>query len=72
MKKYFQYINMWAVVLYIMLVIQIYSGFVTDNGFWSTLYSCFLVWALFMCGYNAKDRELEIDLNRALENIEHG
>lgn len=66
MKVYNFYINIWNIMLYVLLLIQIYSG-VTQGHILQSLWSVALIWAIFMIGYNSLDRELDIKLKKALD-----
>ena len=68
-KSYFKYVNQWDVMLYVLVLIQIWAGYIDNTLGWSTLWSIGLVWGLFMIGYNSLDRELEINLDKAREAI---
>ena len=68
-KNYFKYVNQWDVIFYVLILIQIWSSYIEHNLGLHTLWSIGLVWALFMLGYNSLDRDLEINLDRALEEM---
>ena len=67
-KSYFKYVNQWDVMLYVLCLIQLYTGFV-QHDLLHALWGCALVWGLFMIGYNSLDRELKIMLDKAKEAI---
>ena len=68
-KEYFKYVNQWDVMLYVLVLIQIWSSYIEGNLGLHTLWSIGLVWGLFMIGYNSLDRELEINLDKARDAI---
>ena len=68
-KDYFKYVNQWDVMLYVLVLIQIWSSYVENDLGLHTLWSIGLVWGLYMIGYNSLDRELEINLDKAREAI---
>ena len=68
-KDYFKYVNQWNVCLYIMTLIQIWSSYIQGDLGLHTLWSIGLVWGIFLVGYNSLDRELEINLDKAREEI---
>ena len=70
-KNYLKYVNQWDVMLYVLVLIQLYSGYAQGDVLHS-LWGCAVVWGLFMIGYNSMDRELEINLNKAKEAIAKG
>ena len=65
MKDYFKYVNQWDVIFYVLILIQIWAGYIEGNLGLNTVWSIALVWGLFMVGYNSMDRELEIKLEKA-------
>ena len=69
LKANLKYINQWDVIFYVLILIQIWSSYLEHNLGLHTLWSIGLVWALFMLGYNSMDRELDIKLDRALEQM---
>ena len=68
-KDYLKYVNQWEVMLYALVLIQIWSSYIEGDLGLHTLWSIGLVWGLFMIGYNSLDRELEINLDKAREAI---
>lgn len=68
-KQYFKYVNQWDVILYVLVLIQVWTSYIENDLGLHTLWSIGLVWALFMIGYNSLDRELEIKLEKAKEEI---
>lgn len=68
-KEYFVYVNFWTCLLYLLAFVQVYYYFSEGRTLWDTVVSIVLLWALFMIGYNAHDRELEIDLDKAKRAI---
>ena len=69
MKGYFKYVNQWDVMLYVLVLIQVWTSYSEGNLGLYTLWSIALVWGLFMVGYNSLDRELEINLDKARDAI---
>ena len=72
MKGYFKYVNQWDVMLYVLVLIQVWTSYSEGNLGLHTLWSIALVWGLFMVGYNSLDRELEINLDKARDAIARG
>jgi len=68
-KQYFKYVNQWDVMLYVLCLIQLYSGY-AQGDILHSLWGVGIVWALFMIGYNSLDRELKIMLDRAREEMD--
>lgn len=68
-KQYFKYVNQWDVIFYVMLFLQLVLGWEGDHYDWNNISGALLIWALYMVGYNALDRELEINLDKAKEAI---
>lgn len=68
-KQYFKYVNLWNVIFYVLLFLQLLLGWEGDHYDWSNISGAVLVWALYMIGYNSLDRELEINLDKAKEAI---
>lgn len=69
MKKYFKNVNQWNVIFYFLIINQIVLGVLRHEGIWDIVLPCLTIWALFLLGYNSLDRELEINLNKAKEQI---
>lgn len=69
MKQYFKYVNQWNVMFYTLVLLQLALGWEGDHYDWGNIWGAGLVWALYMLGYNALDRELEIKLDQAKEAI---
>ena len=69
LKDQCRYVNQWSVLFYVLVLIQIWASYIEHDLGLHTLWSIGLVWGLFMLGYNGRDRELEIDLDRAKEAI---
>lgn len=67
-KNYFKYVNQWNVMLYVLCLIQLWTGYV-EGEIYHSLWGCALVWGLFMIGYNSLDRELKIMLDKAKEEM---
>jgi hypothetical protein len=68
-KQYFKYVNQWNVMFYTLVLLQLALGWEGDHYDWGNVWGAGLVWALYMLGYNALDRELEIKLDQAKEAI---
>ena len=68
-KQYFKYINQWNVMFYTLVLLQLVLGWEGDHYDWGNVWGAGLVWVLYMLGYNALDRELEINLDKAKEAI---
>jgi hypothetical protein len=69
MKNYFKYINQWNVMFYTLVLLQLALGWEDGQYDWANVWGAGLVWVLYLLGYNALDRELEINLDRAKEAI---
>lgn len=69
MKKYFKYVNQWSLLFWAFILLQVFFFVVRENDFWETLWSCGILWAFYLLGYNSLDRELEIKLEKAKEQI---
>lgn len=67
-KSYFKYVNQWNVILYVLCLIQLWTGYV-EGELYHSLWGCALVWAIFLVGYNSLDRELKIMLDKAKEEM---
>lgn len=63
------YVNIWKVIMVGMVALQIYLGFEPTGFDWSNISGAILIWALYMVGYNALDRELEIKLDKARKDL---
>lgn len=61
------YVNAWKIILWALILLQIYLGFEPTGFDWSNLTGVAVIWTLYMVGYNALDRELEIKLDQALK-----
>jgi hypothetical protein len=68
-KQYFKYVNQWNVMFYTLVFLQLALGWEDGHYDWGNVWGAGLVWVLYMLGYNALDRELEIKLDRAKEAI---
>jgi hypothetical protein len=69
MKNYFKNVNQWNVMFYTLVLLQLALGWEGDHYDWGNVWGAGLVWALYMLGYNALDRELEIMLVKAKEEM---
>jgi hypothetical protein len=68
-KRYLKQVNQWNVIFYILIFLQLLDGWDSDTGYdWSSLWGAVLVWALYLLGYNALDRELEIKLRKVTKD----
>lgn len=65
------YVNIWKVIMVTMVALQIYLGFEPSGFDWSNISGAIMIWALYMVGYNALDRELEIKLDQARKAMTH-
>ena len=68
-NDYFKYVNQWNVIFYLLVFSQIALGWEHGKYDWSNLWGVGLIWTLYLLGYNALDRELEIKLDQAKEAI---
>lgn len=67
-KSYLKYVNQWSVMFYALCFIQILTG-VMSHDIIDSLWGVALIWVLYMLGYNSLDRELEIMLAKAREEM---
>ena len=73
MKKYFENVNGNECLFYLIIGMQIVSGFAAKPGeyeFWNTFKTCLILWVFYTMGYNSLKRELEIKLNKAVKEFE--
>ena len=68
-KNYFKYVNQWNVIFYVLVFLQLALGWEGEHYDWSNIWGAALVWALYMIGYNSMDRELDIMLQKAREEM---
>lgn len=69
-KNYFKYVNQWNVIFYVLILIQLWAGY-RDGDVLHSLWGVGLVWAIYLVGYNSMDRELDIMLQKAKEEMAH-
>lgn len=65
----FKYINTWNLLFYSLIALQLGLGIFRDDDITGALWSCAVIWCIFLLGYNSLDRELEINLDKAKEKI---
>ena len=72
MKQYFENVNGNAWLFYLIIGVQVVSGYAGNGEYewWDTFKTCVTIWVFYAMGYNSLDRELEIKLNKALKEIE--
>jgi hypothetical protein len=68
-KQYFKYVNQWSVIFWFLIISQLVLGWEHDHYDWNNVWGAFVIWALYLLGYNSLDRELEIKLELAKEAI---
>ena len=67
MKQYFRYHNVWNII-FAALVVWVFVGGYTE-GLWNAINCVIMVLAFFMLGRASLDRELEILLNKARDEM---
>lgn len=72
MKKYFENVNFSEWFFYVLIGMQVVSGYAGNGEYkWTdTILACLLLYGMYTIGRSSLDRELEIKLNKALKEIE--
>lgn len=70
MKITFKDINQWHLIFLALIALEITLGFVRNDGWWEHINAIITIWVLYQIGRFSLDREFEIKLNKAIDEME--